>query len=502
MTDLRALAAGVLCVGFDATRIEPEFEAKLRETPLAGLILFARNIESLAQTRALTDTIREILPDPIIAIDQEGGRVARLRDGVEELPAMLALAATGDVQLAERAGAQMGFDLRRAGVNVDYAPVLDLALYKMNTVIGARSFGDDPQQVVQFAAAFARGLRAQGIVPTFKHFPGHGSTAVDSHLDLPVIDLDEATLRSRDLAPFAALLPDAEAVMTAHIVVRSFDPDQPATLSHKILTELLRVELGFPGVCFTDCMQMDAIAKSVGSAQGAVEALIAGADCVLISHDYTIAKESIGLIVEAVAEGRLASERLQEAFQRVQTLRLKLRPPLPLDAAPPHPGVGKEIGRRAVTLIRGSSHAATDASIVVTFEGTTVEGVQGMHTEHAALAHDVPQIRLPLDPEPGDVEAMLTNVRGSGKRPIVLMRRAHVYTRQHAAVQRIVDTFPNALVVSTREPFDAFDISGAQNVLCTYGDDKPSMSGLAEVIFNGAPASGRYPLHGEAIAHA
>ena len=502
MTDLRALAAGVLCVGFEGTRIEPEFEAKLRETPLAGLILFARNVESLAQTRALTDAIREILPDPVIAIDQEGGRVARLRDGVEELPAMLALAATGDAELAERAGAQLAFDLRRAGVNVDYAPVLDLALYKMNTVIGARSFGDDPQQVVRFAGAFARGLRSQGIVPTFKHFPGHGSTAVDSHLDLPRIDLDEATFRSRDLAPFAALLPGAEAIMTAHIVVRTLDPDLPATLSHKILTELLHDEIGFTGVCFTDCMQMDAIAKSVGSAQGAVEALIAGADCVLISHDYGIARESIDLIVDAVAEGRLKRERLEQAFLRVQTLRLKLQPPLPLDAPPPHRGVGNEIGRRAVTVIRGSAQADARSSIVVTFEGTTVEGVQGLHSEHAALAHDVPQLRLPLDPDPDDVGAALTKVRESGRRPIVLMRRAHVYARQHSAVQRLVDAFPDALVISTREPFDAFDIAGAQNVLCTYGDDEPSMTGLAEVIFNGATPSGRYPLHGEAIAHA
>jgi beta-N-acetylhexosaminidase len=502
MTDLRALAAGVLCVGFEGTRIQPEFEAQLRQTPFAGLILFARNIESLAQTRALTDSIREILPDPIIAIDQEGGRVARLRDGVEELPAMLALAATGDSALAERAGAQLAFDLRRAGVNVDFAPVLDLALYKMNTVIGARSFGDDPQQVVQFAGAFARGLRAQGIVATFKHFPGHGSTAVDSHLDLPFIDLDEAAFRSRDLVPFAALLPDADAIMTAHIVVRSLDLDAPATLSHKILTGLLRDELRFPGVCFTDCMQMDAIAKNVGSAEGAVAALVAGADCVLISHDYNIAKESIDLIVDAVAEGRLSAERLQEAFRRVQTLRLKLQPPLALDAAPPYPGVGNEIGRRAVTLIRGSAHADAASSIVVTFEGTTVEGVQGMHTEHAALAHDVPQIRLPLEPEANDVERAIAKLRESGKRPIVLMRRAHVYAPQHAAVQRIVDAFPDALLVSMREPFDAFDIVGAQNVLCTYGDDKPSVSGLAEVIFNGAAPSGRYPLRGEAIAHA
>jgi hypothetical protein len=155
-----------------------------------------------------------------------------------------------------------------------------------------------------------------------------------------------------------------------------------------------------------------------------------------------------------------------------------------------------------VTLIRGSAHADANSSIVLTFEGTTVEGVQGVHTEHAALARNVPQIRLPLDPDPYDVRAAIAELRESGKRPIVLMRRAHVYARQLEAVQRVLEAFPDALVVSTREPFDAFDAGAAQNVLCTYGDDRPSMIGLAEVIFNGVEPSGRYPLHGEAIAHA
>src|SRR5579884_1545569 len=282
MNDLRELAAGVLCVGFDGTGAA-DVGSVLRRTPFAGLILFGRNVVSPEQTRALSDAIRDALPSPIIAVDQEDGRVARLRRGVEELPAMLALAATGDTDLAERAGMQLAFDLRRAGVNVDYAPVLDLMLMRMNTVIGARAFGDDPEQVIRFGDAFARGLRSQGIIPTFKHFPGHGSTEVDSHLDLPAIDLDEQTFRSRDLVPFAQLLPHAEALMTAHIIVRALDAEQPATLSPRILTGLLRGEIGFDGVCFTDCMQMDAIAKGIGSTEGAVEALVAGADCVLIS---------------------------------------------------------------------------------------------------------------------------------------------------------------------------------------------------------------------------
>jgi beta-N-acetylhexosaminidase len=497
MTDIRTLAAGVLCVGFEGTAIAPELEERLRRTPLAGLILFARNVESLEQTRALTDAIRRMFPSPpIIAIDQEGGRVARLRDKVEELPAMLAVAATGDTDLAQRAGAQLAFDLRRAGVNVDYAPVLDLMLMRMNTVIGARAFGDDPRQVTAFGDAFARGLRSQGIIPTFKHFPGHGSTEVDSHLDLPAIDLDEQTLRARDLVPFARLLPGAEALMTAHIIVRSLDPQNPATTSRRVLTDVLRGQIGFPGVCFTDCMQMDAIAKGIGSVEGAVQALIAGADCVLISHSFDLAVESADRIVQAVESGRLSRPRLQEAYARVQALRAKLQPPLPLDAHAPHAGVGREIGRRAVTVMRGTAQCDPAQSIIVSFEGATTEGVQGLHTEHASLAGGsaVVEVRLPLEPQHSQVDVLLSDLRVRAKRPIVLMRRAHVYAAQANAVRAILEAFPDALLVSTREPFDAFMFDGARNVLCTYGDDRPSMQGLSDVLFGGAPVRGTFPL--------
>src|SRR5579884_3467391 len=352
---------------------------------------------------------------------------------------------------------QLAFDLRRAGVNVNYAPVLDLMLMKMNTVIGSRAFGDDPQRVIAFAGAFARGMQSQGIVPTFKHFPGHGSTEVDSHLDLPVVDLPEERLRARDLAPFAQLLPGAQAVMTAHIVVQSLDPHLPATLSPRLLTDVLRDEIGFTGVCFTDCMQMNAIADSVGSAEGAVQALIAGADCVLVSHSVDCALESLDRVVWAVEQGRLPRGRLEQAHARVRRLRAGLQAPLPLDAHPPHAGVGREIGRRAVTLLRGSAAVQRENAAVISFEGATVEGVQGLHSDHAILIDDASSRRaLPLEPEVSEVDGALAFLRARQKRPVVLMRRAHVYPSQAQGVRRIIDEFPETILVSTREPFTRF----------------------------------------------
>ncbi len=241
---------------------------------------------------------------------------------------------------------------------------------------------------------------------------------------------------------------------------------------------------------------MDAIAKGIGSASGAVEALRAGADCVLVSHSFDVAAECVECIEEAVRSGYLAHDRLRQAFERVAALRSTLAPPLPIETAAPHPGIGREIGRRAVTLLRGQAHADPRQSIVVSFESPTVEGVQGAHQHHALLPspHDLPYVRPALDPQDSEVEAAVHALLATGKRPIVLMRRAHVYARQRAAVERLLQIFPEALIVSTREPFDALGLSSARHLLCTYGDDAPSMQGLADVIFGNADPAGIFPL--------
>jgi len=337
MKEVREFAAGVVIAGFDGTTIaestfcHPEERSKSasRRTLLAGYVLFTRNIETLEQTRALNDALRELYPtdlSPILAIDQEGGRVVRLHDNVASIPAAAELGARNDPQECCETGAQVARDLVRAGFNLNFAPVLDLAVNPSNTVIGSRSFGSDPQRVATFAGAFARGMREHGIAVTYKHFPGHGSTSVDSHFDLPHIDLDETTFRARDLAPFTQLLTEGQcSVMAGHMVVHAFDAENPATLSPSVLTEILRGEIGFEGVCFTDCLQMDAIARTVGTAAAAPRAIAAGADCIVISRGIDDAFACVDAIEGAVEERTLSLSRLQEAYNRVKALRASLR---------------------------------------------------------------------------------------------------------------------------------------------------------------------------------
>lgn len=506
MTDMLEAALETIAVGFDGTTLDERTRAFFSEHRFAGYILFARNVESVEQTRRLTDELRALAPDdlpPIITIDQEGGRVARLRRGVEELPSMMAVGATGDAGLAERAGEQMAFDLRRAGVTIDAAPVLDLAVDRLNTVIGTRSFGSDPALVSQFGRAFARGLERGGILATYKHFPGHGSTSVDSHLALPYVELDEQTWRDRDLVPFRDAAPHASAFMSAHVVLRSLDSERPGTLSRALLTNVLRDELQFKGVCFTDCMQMDAIARGIGTANGVVAAIAAGADCALVSHDPHLALEAARALAAACERGDVPMERLLEARGRVRALRAKSAPPLPADAIPPHPGIGREIGRRAVTVLRGLASADPTACIEVSFEGATVEGAQGAHDDHASLRAQAPalhRVALPLDPSEADVTRALDEIVRSGRRAVILARRAHVYDAQARAIAQILEREPDALLVSMREPFDVALFPRARHVLATYGDDAPSVAGLADVLFGAHAPAGLAPV--DVLAHA
>jgi beta-N-acetylhexosaminidase len=328
--DLRQLASSVVLTGFAQATPSEEFGELLRRYPFGGFIFFDRNSASLSQLRALTDRLRahyDALP-PLLSIDQEGGRVMRLRDGVAPMPAAEEIGAKDDEALSERIGSQCARDLRRAGCNIDFAPVLDLAVHPRNTVIGSRSFGADPQRVTQLAGAFARGLERGGVIATYKHFPGHGATEVDSHLALPVIEADEATLRTRDFVPFASLVPTAHAIMSAHVVVRALDPDRPATLSPKILRQLLRDEMRFTGVCFSDCLQMKAIADGVGSVEGGLQAMQAGCDMLSVSHDPSLAVAIVERLVAAVESAELDVQRLYQAAARVETLRRLLQPPL------------------------------------------------------------------------------------------------------------------------------------------------------------------------------
>ena len=290
----------------------------LRQPQVAGLILFARNIEDPRQVRELSAAIRAVRPDLLLAVDQEGGRVQRLRQGFVRLPAMRALADNPNAEhLAEQCGWVMATEVLAAGLDLSFAPVLDLD-HQRSAVVGSRSFEGDAQRATLLAGAFIRGMNAAGMAATGKHFPGHGWAEADSHVAIPVDERSLEKIRAVDLQPFAQLSQKLAAVMPAHVIYPQVD-SQPAGFSRRWLQDILRVELAFDGVIFSDDLSM-AGAHVVGDAACRIEAaLTAGCDMGLVCNDRAAAELALSALQRLKVEPPKGLGRMRrQAFPGVE----------------------------------------------------------------------------------------------------------------------------------------------------------------------------------------
>ena len=324
-------ALGVLLPGFAGPTLPEWLAIRLRDG-LAGVCLFATNIESPEQLRELTAAIRAANPSAVIAIDEEGGDVTRLYQSVgSPFPGNALLGRIDDEAYTERLARTVGWELRRAGCTLDFAPDVDINSNDANPVIGVRSFGSSPELVARHSAAWVRGLQSTGIAACAKHFPGHGDTAQDSHLALPIVDLPLGTLRERELLPFAAAIAaGAKSIMTSHILLPQLD-DVPATFSARILEGLLRGELGFAGAIVSDALDMKGASGLTGIPDAAVRALGAGCDLLCIGTENTDEQltEIAAAIDAALASGAVPAERLVTALARVALLTADEHIPVP-----------------------------------------------------------------------------------------------------------------------------------------------------------------------------
>jgi len=319
----------LVMVGFDGFVPNAQIESLIREQRIGGVILFRRNIESPAQVAALCRRLQAINAEVsniplLIAIDQEGGMVMRIEAGVTPLPSAMAYVKGGTVVECEALHRIGAAELRQMGININFAPSLDINNNPNNPVIGIRAFGEDAVTVTNFGLAAIRGIQAAGVGATAKHFPGHGDTAMDSHYGLPVVAHAAERLHAVELAPFkAAIAAGVDAIMTAHVVFPAYEPDPntPATLSQAVLTGLLRDELGFEGVVFTDCLEMAAIAAGVGTVAGALQSFAAGADIVLVSHTYERQRDTVLALQAQLASGELSVARLEQSLARIARLK-------------------------------------------------------------------------------------------------------------------------------------------------------------------------------------
>jgi beta-N-acetylhexosaminidase len=324
-TAIRRQIGRLLVAGFNGEQIPVELKALAREFGLGGVIVFARNVgepEQVAELSHDAATLGGDLP-AWVSVDQEGGRVARLKSPFTEWPPMATLGRSGDVGLAERFARALAAELRAVGITLDYAPVLDIHTNPKNPIIGDRALADTARSVAELGSAIVRVLQAEGIAACGKHFPGHGDTSTDSHLELPLIEHPPDRLRAVELEPFrAAIAAGVATIMTAHILLPALDEQRPATLSKAVIARLLRDELKFQGVIFSDDLEMKAIAARYKVPEAAVMAVEAGCDGVLIcSGDHQLQAAALEALVYAVEQERLPLSVVENALRRQQRVK-------------------------------------------------------------------------------------------------------------------------------------------------------------------------------------
>ena len=315
----------LLMAGFTGTTLPPELRALAREYSLAGIILFARNVESPEQVAEIAREAGEWSRDlPLwVAVVQEGGRVARLKRPLTEWPPMLTLGRSGDVELARRFARALAAELLAVGITLDFAPVLDVLTNPANPVIGNRALGETADIVSRLGTAIVEELQGAGLAACGKHFPGHGDTSVDSHHDLPLVEHPPDRLRAVELEPFrAAIAAGVASIMTAHVLIPAFDEERPATLSPSIVRPLLRDELGFDGVIFTDDMEMKAVSARWPVPDACVQAIAAGCDAALVcSGDLDLQAATLDALIYAVESERLPYARVTDALARQRRMK-------------------------------------------------------------------------------------------------------------------------------------------------------------------------------------
>ncbi|MFC9777684.1 beta-N-acetylhexosaminidase [Paenibacillus chitinolyticus] len=338
--------------GVDGLEMDEHARQLIDTYKVGGFILFKPNVKSAAQAVALLNSLKEENARTgskiplMLSVDEEGGRVSRMPDEYMNVPASRVIGSTKNLRFAAEIGDILAREVASLGFNTNFAPVLDINSNPKNPVIGDRSFGSTPELVGNLGVEMMKAIAAQKVIPVVKHFPGHGDTSVDSHIGLPVVEHDANRLRSFELVPFAkAFQSGADAVMVAHILLPKLDSTYPASLSPAVITDLLRKELNFGGVVFTDDLTMGAIVKSYGIGEAAVQAVKAGTDVALVCHEFDNTVRVVKALKQAAETGVLSERRIDESVYRI--LKLKYKYTL-ADHPVPEPDVGKineQIGR-------------------------------------------------------------------------------------------------------------------------------------------------------------
>ncbi|MHB1610093.1 MAG: beta-N-acetylhexosaminidase [Sulfobacillus sp.] len=496
----------LLTVGFDGLQASPALLAAIRQGRVGGVVLFGRNVRDAVQLRHLTAELQEAAqlgghPPLFISIDQEGGSVRRLRDTFVPLPSAMAMAASGQTEAAARLVHLSALEMMGLGINQNYAPDLDVNNNPLNPVIGIRSFGEDPDSVARWGQLYVEAMQSAGMIATGKHFPGHGDTDQDSHTSLPLVAHQRPRLEAVELLPFrVAIAAGIRAIMSAHVVFPAFDPvpHRPATVSPTILGHLMRQELGFSGLLVTDCMEMAAIKKGIGTAEGTFLAIEAGADQVLISHTTTLQDASFERLTRGAIQGELSPTRLREALRNVAHTKSLIGQSSSM--------VDRELALQLASGIWESAVAGVgalerlpiaDPITLVTFHNTQRTPADDLGAAHASPLKQFlgPQVHnhFTLGQSPSATDIQTVHTAAKGMPLVVALDNAVQHPDQMHVLNRAwTDGLVVALALSS--PYDLRRIPVGSIGLTAFDPSTEAQQALAKALHGEISVAARWPI--------
>lgn len=501
-----------LMVAFDTLMVPRWLESRLGDSPPAGVSLFREwNLENPNQTAELTSTLQKLNSGPhplLVAVDQEGGQLLGLK-GSTPFAGNMAVGAVGDSDLAYRVAYAMGSELAAVGINVNYAPAVDIATQPSNPSLGIRSFGDVAQAVADLGAATVRGFEAAGVRSSVKHYPGKGEAVVDPHYELPVLNLSRERLDGVELVPFReALSAGARIVMVGHYVVPALtgSNDLPISVSVPGIEGSLRGEMDFDGLVITDALDMGALDQGESQVVEVIAMMRAGVDLLLCMPDLAL-QQRVRMAVElGVSRGLIADATLNDSKSRIERIRSELtivEPDPSVVANGEHARLAEELAARSVTLVRNDAQmlpleASNQQQILVlepepsdvTPADTTSRYPPLMAAALGRFHPNVVELIYPQRPQRSDVAGAVSMAAESD---LIIIGTVVVGDEQAALVRALQSTRIPVVTVALRTPFDLAAYPSSQTHICTYSSHGPSMSALASAIFGKQPFRGRLP---------
>lgn len=504
MTNIKKLPLDIkigqmIIAGFPSKYYDGKIEELIKDEKIGNFILFADNIgdknEVIELTKSIQRKLKEYTKIPgIIATDQEGGMVTRVHDGVTIFPSNMSFAAANEDKSTFKEGKIEGEELRRLGINMNIAPVLDVNCNPKNPVIGCRSYGDDPENVSALGIGLIKGLKEEGVIAVAKHFPGHGDTAMDSHISLPVVNHDIKRLQNVELLPFKnAIEAGVDAIMSAHVLFPKVEPDKvPATLSSKVLTGLLRNKMTFKGLIITDCMEMKAIADFYGSDKAAVKAIIAGADLICISHSKDVQKKCIKAIKEAVLNGEILEERIDESVEKILEIKKKYNIEGNFEknsCSKENKAFADKISCKSITLLKDDKNLIPLKGKVVSIstKAIALTGADDKIKMENSFCHKLNskckgvEFEISMNPDDELIDNIVKKCVDAD-RIVIGIYNASVNKNQVKLVEEISKVNSNIILVSLRNPYDILYLKKISTYINAYEYTELSIESTIKVL--------------------